>query len=91
LGGGDDSVLWFNVCAYLIRTEKFINCALFVKQSSTIERSKILQKMETNANNNLDGFIKQTKYFLQIKTVQAIITVQYTGIYHVSNGSLSAL
>jgi hypothetical protein len=40
--------------------------------------------METNANDNLDGFMKQTKYFLQSKMVQAIITDQCTGIHHVS-------
>jgi hypothetical protein len=40
--------------------------------------------METNANDNLDGFMKQTKYFLQSKTVQAILTIQCTGIYHIS-------
>jgi hypothetical protein len=36
--------------------------------------------MKTNENDNLDGFTKQTKYFLQSKMVQAINTVQCTGI-----------
>jgi hypothetical protein len=58
---------------------------IFVEQSSTIHRtlSGFFKKMETNANDNLDGFIKQTKYFHQSKMVQAINTVQCTGIYHV--------
>jgi hypothetical protein len=40
--------------------------------------------MEMDANDNLDGFMKKAKYFLQPKTVQAINTVQCTGIYHIS-------
>jgi hypothetical protein len=57
---------------------------VIVERSSTIERYQDFTQMETNANNNLDGFMKQTKYFLQSKTMQAIITVQCTGIYHIS-------